>query len=69
MKALDTEALIAKTKSSVDMVRIGSDAEREAARIGVKVAELETKDQEAAVRLALDVAAAIRDEGKADNNE
>tara|TARA_R110000868_G_scaffold1709_1_gene13767 strand:- start:4673 stop:7141 length:2469 start_codon:yes stop_codon:yes gene_type:complete len=69
MKSLEVEALIAKTKSSVDMVRIGSDAEREAARIGVKVAELETKDQEAAVRLALDVAAAIRDEGKADNNE
>jgi hypothetical protein len=62
MKQLEIDAVTAAATNRMHHARISSDAEREAARIGVKVAELETKDQEAAVRLALDVAAAIKDD-------
>jgi len=62
MKQLEIDAVTAAATNRMQHARISSDAEREAARIGVKVAELETKDQEAAVRLALDVAAAIKDD-------
>jgi hypothetical protein len=61
MKQLEIDAVTAAATNRMQLERISTDSEREAARIGVKVAELESKEQSEAVRLALEVAGTLKD--------
>jgi hypothetical protein len=61
MKQLEIDAVTAAATNRMQLERIDSDAEREAARISVKVAELGTKERDQAIRLALEVAKMLGD--------
>ena len=53
---VNIDALSKQENARLQQERITSDEEKEAARIAIKVAELETDQKESAVRLAMEVA-------------
>jgi len=53
---INIDAMSKQENARLQQARIDSEEEKEAARIGVKIAELETDQKESAVRLAMDVA-------------
>ena len=53
---VNIDALSKQENARLQQERITSEEEKEAARIAVKVAELETDQKESAVRLAMEVA-------------
>jgi hypothetical protein len=59
----EVDAATKVENARLQQARIDSEEQKEAARIGIKVAELETDQKEAAVRLALDVAEKVDFDG------
>ena len=53
---VNIDAMSKQENARLQQERITSEEEKEAARIAVKVAELETDQKESAVRLAMDIA-------------
>ena len=60
---VNIDALAKQENARLQQARIDSEEEKEAARIGVKVAELETDQKEAAARLALDIVEKVNLDG------
>ena len=60
---VNIDALAKQENARLQQARIDSEEEKEAARIGVKVAELETDQREAAARLALDIVEKVNLDG------
>jgi len=61
---IEIDAMSKQENARLQQARIDSEEEKEAARIGVKVAELETNQKESAVRLAMDVAGDLNIDGQ-----
>ena len=55
MKELEIRAMIAKANASVKVMQIDADGDQEAARLNLKVAELDSKEQDAAIKTVLDI--------------
>ena len=60
---VNIDALAKQENARLQQARIDSEEEKEAARIGVKVAELETDQKEVAARLALDIVEKVNLDG------
>ena len=60
---VNIDALAKQENARLQQARIDSEEEKEAARIGVKVAELETDQKESAARLALDIVEKVNLDG------